>query len=737
MLHFALGVDLLAAEVLEEDDALQIMNRVSAAIGLATVPSTPGETFWAVRRLFEALARRRPLVAVIDDIHWAEPAFLDLVEHLTDWIRDAPVLLLCLARPDLVETRPSWGGGKLNATTILLEPLSEYEADALIENLPGGRGLTDDMRMRLAEAAEGNPLFLEQTLAMLREEDPEGRRLPVPPTIQALLEARLDRLPGGERIVLERAAVVDRDFRRSALAELAAELPQAALDEHLAELVRKDLIRPERGERGEDSFRFRHSLIRAAAYDSLPMEERARLHELLAEALDRTPGERADLDEIIGFHLEQAYGYRIGLEPVSNATRTLGTNAAERLARAGRRAYSRGDLAAAVGLLSRAVALTPASEPGRVEVLADLAEALRETGDFRGADELLQEVQETAAALGNRRVESEAVLIRLRSQLQTDPQLDAEELQRRVAETIVVLEDEGDEALLAKAWELMAWAPWLRGQVAEAEAALQRAAEYARRAGDRRTEAQSLHLLVGAALYGPAPVSEGARLCESILARLDEQQRVRAAALRALGALRAMHGRFDEGRELLEQQRAMLEDLGLTVTAASSAETFGFLELLADDPAAAERELRIGSERLERLGETNNLPNIAAMLAQALLAQGRVDEALAYTELSEQTSAREDLSAQVQWRSARAKVLAALGHTDEAEALARSAVALAEQTDFLILRADALLDLARVVGLSGQEGAEAVEEAIRLYELKENLVSAAKARALLQDVRAS
>jgi ATP/maltotriose-dependent transcriptional regulator MalT len=186
---------------------------------------------------------------------------------------------------------------------------------------------------------------------------------------------------------------------------------------------------------------------------------------------------------------------------------------------------------------------------------------------------------------------------------------------------------------------------------------------------------------------------------------------------------------------LLVEGRAMLEDLGLAVTAAHTAETFGFVELLAGEPQAAERELLIGSEQLERLGETTNLSNIFAMLAQAVLAQDRVDEALRYTQLSERMSADEDVSSQVQWRAARAKVLTSLGKRKEAEQLARGAVDLAAKTDFLILHADALVDLVHVLGGNGErDRISAARAAMALYEEKGNVVAAERTRRLLLEL---
>src|SRR6266542_3210130 len=680
------------------------LRRVGGAIGLGDVPSTPTETFWAVRRLLEALARRRPLVVVIDDIHWAEELFLDLVEHIAEWARSAPILLLCLARPDLLDERPAWGGGKANATKLLLDPLSDTDADALIDELPGGAELETDLRGRLATAAEGNPLFLEQTLALLREEAPTGERLPVPPTIQALLAARLDRLPAGQRLLLENAAVVGREFELETLCGLLPEIAPDRLERDVAELVRKDLVRPENRGDLREGFRFQHSLIRAAAYDFVPKEERARLHEAVADRLEMS----ADRPEQVAYHPEQAHAYP------------------------GRRASARGDLAGATNLLARAAAADDEESPARLEILADLAEALRESGEFARAEEVAADVAAKSAAAGDRRLEAHAAIVRLRAELQTNPRVDTDAVGAEAARAVAVFESARDHARLAKTWELLAWAPWRRGQVAAAETALWRAVEYAQRAGDRRTEGQALNLLVGAALYGPMPVDEAVELCTGILARPDEQLRVRSAALRALGALRAMQGDFEEGRRLVLQQRAILEDLGLVLPAAATAETSGFVEMLAGDPAAAEQQVREGYESLSRLGETSNLPNIAAMLAHILVAQGRSADALALTELTEQASAHDDAASQVLWRTARARALAAMGRVADAEVLAREAVILAERTDFILLLADALVDLAEVLRTDGTDDRNQLRRALDLYERKGNAVSAARTRTLLE-----
>jgi DNA-binding SARP family transcriptional activator len=722
-----------------EEDAEVVAERIAGAIGVVERASASEETFLAVRRLLEVVARERPLVLVLEDVHWAEPTLLDLVEHVVDWTRDAPVLLLCLARPELLEQRPAWGGGMVNATSILLEPLSDPESDTLIENLlestTAEKPLEGAVRARIVDAAAGNPLFLEQMLALIAEEGAEGGELAVPPSIQALLAARLDHLPAGERTVLECASINGQEFWSDAVTELSSEAVRASVGDHLLMLVRRDLIRQVRpSPAGEGVYRFRHILIRDAAYESITKPIRAGLHERFADWLEGGVGERgSEREEIIGYHLEQAYRLRNELGSMGESGRTLAGRAADHLAAAGRRASARGDAPGAVNLLSRASRLMNEGAPDRPELMADLADALREAGDFTQAEKALAEVAEAATASGDRGLATYAHMTRLRLQVAADPSVDTEQLEREARRAVEVFEELGDERRLAKAWELLAWALWMRCQAGATEAALLQAIEHAQRAGDGRTEAQSLNLLLGAVFFGPLPVPEGIRRCQEIVARTAEQPRILSSALRALAGLRAMEGSFDEARTLLALCGAILEDLGLKVTAASLSETAAIIEMLAGDPAAAERSLRSGYAQLEQMGETSNSADLAAMLARALEAQGQADEALRFSEISSSIAAEDDLSPQVQWRSARAKALAGFGRTEEAETLAQEAVTLASQSDFLVLRGDALFVLGEVLLTAGRprDAAAAVGQALKLYEQKQNTVSADQARRLL------
>ena len=293
-------VSTIASRLGEDENAEVISARVGAALGAVAGAGPTEETFWAVRKLFEAQAHDRPLVVLFDDLQWAEPTLLDLIEHIADWAREASILLICLARPELLDERPSWAGGKFNATSVLLERLSDGESAELVQNLLGQVGLSDEVRARITTAAEGNPLFVEEMLRMLIDdgllERSNGDWVPtgdldavaVPPTIHALLSARLDRLAGDERAVIERGSVEGKVFHRGAVAELSPQQDRGEVSAHLQSLVRKELVRPDQAEfRGEDAFRFRHLLIRDAAYESMPKEVRADLHERRGDAAPR------------------------------------------------------------------------------------------------------------------------------------------------------------------------------------------------------------------------------------------------------------------------------------------------------------------------------------------------------------------------------------------------------------------------------------------------------------------
>jgi DNA-binding SARP family transcriptional activator/ATP/maltotriose-dependent transcriptional regulator MalT len=720
-----------------EADAALLADRLAAALGL---PGAGGaseeEIFWAVRRLLGALARERPLVVVLEDLHWAEPTFLDLVEYLAD-SRGIPLVLVCLARPELLEERPQWGGGKVNAASLLLDPLLPDESETLIESLLGDLVLPEATRVGIALTAEGNPLFLEQLLALVAEGIDPAAELVIPPTIEALLAARLDRLGPAEQSIVERASLVGRTFGADALAELLPEEARPFVAGHLEALVRKELVRPVHAP-GGTAFRFGHVLIQQAAYRRIPKQQRAELHEAFAGWVVRTAGERiGELEEIAGYHLEQAFRYRVDLGAVDEHARALAADAAGRLGASGLRARSRDDAPAVVALLARAVDLLPARDPARLALLPALGPALREAGDLEGADAILAEAVEAGTATGDRRVVLLAELQRALVRMHRDPAYQAEQAEETAARAVPVFEELGDHAGLATAWDLAGHARFNRGRAALAEEAWRRAFDHARRAGERSKAVDCLVFLAFCALVGPAPVAAAIERIEELGGRGDGSPVVEAIVLITSALLEAMRGGFDLARERIARGRTILEELGQGLRAAvAPASQLGRVELLAGDPVAAEVALRAGYEGLDRMGETGFLSTLAVDLAEAVYQQGRLEEAERLTERSEQAAALDDVASQVGWRWVRAKVVASRGDAGEGARLARDAVARARRTDYFELQGLALTALAEVLDRAGrrEEATAAADEAARVFERKGDVVSAERARALCSDL---
>jgi tetratricopeptide (TPR) repeat protein len=684
--------------------------------------------------MLEALAAARPLVVCLEDIHWAERTFLDLIEYLAVWIRGTPILLLCLARPELLETEPSWMTPRPNASVLALEPLSELEADVLLDALRGDVTLTEPARRRIAAASEGNPLFVEQMVAMAAEE--ENGELVVPPSIHALLAERLDRLSPEERAVIERAAVIGKEFVRREIVELCPPEVRSTVVRNLMALVRKDLIRPATSAAArEDGFRFGHALIRDAAYDRLPKEVRAELHEHFAVQVETYVGEyEVELDEIIGYHLEQAVRSRVDLGRLGRATDELASRAGTRLAGAGRRAFARGDVAAASKLLERAVNLLDTHAETRAEVLLDLGAVTREQGDPVRADQVLAEAEALARSSDNERLRMRVDVERSVLRLYLDAGIEARQVLEVAEQATPVFEASGDQVGLSRAWALVAEAQWFRSQFGMMEDVLGRARVYAERAGDRRTMSWILGAMCRVAVVGPLPVDEGIRRCLAIRADARGEPALQPVVESMLAVLEAMRGRFAAAREHYSESQRAFEELGFSFRLASFRMYHGWAELIAGDSTAAERELQIGYDALQRTGERTTLSTMAAFLARAVFAQGRYDEAERLTEVSSEAGSDDDPITQAMWRGTRARVVAVRGRSDtEAERLAREAVELSFGTDCVNMQADALVDLAETLRLldRGGETTDILEEAIELYERKGNVVSATAVRTLI------
>jgi class 3 adenylate cyclase/tetratricopeptide (TPR) repeat protein len=723
-------------------DGALISERVAGVTGFADPAPGLQETFWAIRRFLEWTGRDGPLVIVLDDLQWAEPTLLDLVEYIAGWSRDVPMLLLCLARPDLLDVRPTWGSGVAKPTILNLDPLDERESERLVSQLLGGTHLDDRAFARIADSAGGNPLFLEEILRMLeddgllqREGDswlaPDLGDLRIPESIQALLGARLDRLSPDERLVIRSAAVVGKVFWWGAVEHLVPEGARSRVGSALQTLVRKDLIRPEPSTfAGEDAFRFHHILIQDAAYRGTPKEVRAQLHEAFANWLEGVAGDRdVELEEVIGYHLEQAYRYRSELAPITDRETALAARAGLRLSSAGIRALERRDVPAGADLLGRATALLPRDRRERRMALLALGEALEEIGDLGPAQAALEEAEALAKEAADEVTAANAGILRLSLLGFTDPRNLSVDPVREAERLITALSDLGDDLGLVRAWRLIGDVHWNHGRYASADEALAHAIEHARRAGATREEADALGRYVGSGVYGPAPVEEIERRCGDLVG-VGAGSGYEAPAVTALAWVRAMQGRFDEARELVGRSRAVYEDLGLRLRKAFVAEMTGAIEMLAGEPVAAEREFKTCLDEFAEMGEQGGWSTVAAALAHALIEQGRLDEAEESVVASELAGAEDDVSTQVLDRSARARIQAGRGLYDEATKLARDAVVLSEATDDLNMRGDTLAHLGDVLSAAGEtaDASAAFGSALELFEAKGNTVAAAAIR---------
>jgi len=728
---------------LAPDDA--VARRIASAVGLSSEEFPIEETFWGVRKLLETMASVRPLVVVFEDIHWAESTMLDLIEHVLG-SAERPIFIVSLARPELLDIRPAWE--QLAGSAIVsLEPLSEEDAARVAENLLGNAELDSGVRGRIVEAAEGNPLFVEQMLSMMVDEGQlrlEGDRwvaaadlaeVAVPPTIQALLGARLDLLGPEERAVIEAASVAGLVFPEDALRELVPGEVASALENHIRSLCRKHLVQTGVESIGGGAhYRFAHVLVREAAYQGMLKRTRAMLHERFVGWADRVNSDRdraVEFEEILGYHLEQAHKNLSELGPLDEHGLELGRNAAGRLSSAGRRAFGRSDMPAAANLLRRAAMILPERDPTRLELIPDLGEALLEVGEFPWAELFLEEaIDSRHDGDGMAPGLAELLLVRLKAQAGSAERWS----ERLVDEASRMIEQSGTEqedAMLATIWRLLAWAHGTSGRYGLATGAAERAMKHARSANDGRQIRLAAVLYALAALHGPTPVPEAIERCETIASEAQGDRRTQGLVTSILAALLGMRGDFDRARRLSTEARDLLAELGPTVAGASTSLEAARVESLAGDLPAAERALRRDYEALTALGERYILSTVAGELARVLYAQGRVDEAETVSRHAQDLADPDDVASTTLWRTVQAKILARKGNRDGALILMGEAIDLLKRTDSVVAQAETLVDLAEVLRLAGQrkDADEVMEDAVALLEAKGNLAAAEVLRA--------
>jgi class 3 adenylate cyclase len=688
---------------------------VGSLIGLEGAGASLAEAQWAVRRLFEELAGAGRLTVVFDDLQWAEPEFLDLVDYLADWLGEAPVLLLCMARPELLDERPGWAGGKLNATTVLLEPLDDEGCAALLAAAAGAQ-VPPELVRRIADASGGNPLFAEELLELLLEDGHvrrgEGRlelvapldEVPMPATIQSLLAARLDRLNPDERGVVERASIEGQVFHVGTVEELGAD-PQRSRPT-IQILARKQLLRSDRASLpGQDAFRFRHLLIREAAYDGIAKDVRARWHEAFADWLERMAGERlSEYEELLAHHVAQAARYRADVGRSDEYTSALARRAKTLYRAAADRALVRGDDGAADALLAQLANVAPAGGPEHALALLDRAVLAVQRDDARPAAERAAAALTAARAGGEVAelvplAEATDVLARFMGDPTVAPDAAAEGVERAATE----LERAGRDAAATRAWLLVGSFRLLQLRAGPQREAGELALACARRAGARWLELRAIQQMRSAIVNGPGAIDELLARGEALL-DLQREQRWHVAMTTAnLAVLHAQQGAIDRARRDVDAAARFFRELGSPSGLYVCMWTAGEIALADGDADGAVGVFGMLLEATLRSEATSYASTAAGYLARAAALAGHTARAAREAARARRLAAPSDLLSQILWRSGAA--LAAEAPNGDAARLAAEAVELARTSDWPLPLTNALLDLARVEGATGDAGA--------------------------------
>lgn len=701
---------------------------IASATSLSDEPlRRPSDLFVAVQQLLEVVARRGPLVVVVEDVHWAQPTFLDLVEYLATTLR-MRVLLLCLARPELEEVRPRWGAHVPLATTLPLSPLGTADSRLLVTGRPGGRRLPPEAVGQILAMGQGNPLFLEQLLAAIREAPGAGQQRhepPVPQTVQALLTARLDRLGPAERDLLRCGSVVGVDVRMDALRALVPEGVQAHLDRHVEALEARQLVRRVDDREGGPGFDFRHVLIQQAAYRTVTHAARAELHERLATWVETESGmATAEAEEFAGLHLEQAVRHRRDLGRSDTVTEELAVRAGERLAGAGLRAYERFDVPASENLLSRARALLPSDHPQRPQVLRRLTEAYPVMGRPDEAADCFDELLDLVERAGDEQASRGVRLEQARFRMITGPDpVPLATIRQQVEEALAAFERAGDDVRVSQAHYLLGSVHLRAGRMDELAEVAWRGLERARRTGDLRERLGAPWWVVFHVLHGPTPVPECIRACEEVM---DVGGLNHLAVVAALGHFRAMAGDIDEGRRLVVRARELLrERIRLPRPLSFIGQQRAGVELLAADHEAAVAALEEALDVALQVTERDQAAQIAARLSLLESHRGDADAASRLATLATEQAPAEGAIAQALARTAEGRALADTDNHPEAERLVHQTIA--DVPDRLLpLRALLHETLAEILELAGDEAGTAAtrEEAATLHARKGNLGAA-------------
>ena len=705
------------AQLVASSPDTAVSDRLAFAIGLTGDSPVIGagidrEIAWAFRRWVEAQSARAPLLLIVEDIHWAEPAMLDLIEYAATWSREASVLILCLARPELLDKRPGWGAGRFQSSRINLEPLNRDESSALIEALLTVDRLPDRLRGEMIERADGNPLFVEELIRMLVDEGtivqegdrwvaaPTASEVRVPKTVEALIRARLDTLPRRERSTLQAGSVIGRIFDRPMLDGLVDDTE--GLDTAIENLVLRDLVTEENAQQGQASYRFKHILVRDVAYATLPKARRAALHARIARAMASLPADRAaELVEIRAYHLEEAV--KLEIEVNAEPDVSLRQEAVAALEASGRKAFARDDNRAARSLLERCLLMRPEPEAHQLEVECLLLDVEYRLGRHQQAKEKGLRIAAAARAIGRKDLEGRAILAQGRGIWIGDPEGGAEKAIARLMEAHSLLKDAGDLVNLQEAAYQLGYGGWWFGRLEEAWPWWAEARAVSRQLGDRGLEARALVQLGGIRYHqGRMPEALAMRREAFELGEAGGSRVNRASAALRYGWLVALTSSIDEGLALIESGIQALEEASENWELASALQTAGWSRLLGGDPVRAlpymERALAVSTS----INDTGFRPEIERCLAQVLLELGDVSGAASHAEAGAQIVASDDAASVTSTTMVLGIVRAREGHSEEAESLLRKAITVSEGTDYVSERWEPYLSLAEFLLAEGR-----------------------------------
>ena len=690
------------------------------------------EIAWAVRHLLDVISKAQPVIMVWEDLHWAAPTLLGLIDDIAAWLVDAPVLLMCVARPELLEARPSWGGGKPSALTVELGPLTTEQSAALVNELIMAQEVQahamDDLSLRVAAQCDGNPLFAELMLDVFADVAPGPQ---IPPTIHALLGARLDQLPEAERQVLEMAAVAGREFTRAevtAMTETYSQITGSEADRLLNRLVRQRIL----DRVGSGSLRFNQALLRDTAYSTTPKARREHWHLFLAERFSRSAPTADALapDDSLAFayHMEAACLLGRDLRPGDASLPALASSAADALISEGMRALGRRDLPGAATLLERARQLLPVGDPRHASVALYIADAGISMRDERRSLDALA-AAETALPDSRRghlacRIQRAIVLLRLGL---AAPETVAAELPPTAAE---LAGDPGDDLGWCRLHQLEAYLHLAAERAALADVHLRLALIRARAMNSGYEEDRLLCAICEVAQWAPIQVEAGLELCDTLVSRFADNRALLIPIVVTRARLDALAGDLDRARRGVATAMTYIGDLHLGLADAAVLELSGFVESLAGVHDQAELSYRRALSTLQVGGPTRDTQAIEADIARELLSQDRVDAADEALGRIVSSGVDPGLHTRIVMNSLSARICARRGEYSDALGYARTAMELSEDVDDLRLSAEISFTQATVQRAAGlvDEAAGSAQAALEQYLAKGAALPAARVR---------